>query len=212
MKIIKFGHSCLLLEENGVRILFDPGNFSDGKQDSVRDLDIILITHEHQDHCDPQSIKNILQNNPGVKIFTNHGVGAILQKEGINFEIIEEGGSVVYKDILVEAFGDKHAVIYQTISQIQNTGYFVNNKFFYPGDAFIVPPKMVEILALPVSAPWCKIAEVLDYAQTIHPQKWVAAHDGMLKNPDFGSRWPAMLLEPMGIKFIKLELGQETEI
>lgn len=211
MKVTKFGHSCMLVEENGVRILFDPGNFST-LQDGVTNLDLLLITHEHVDHCDSQSIKNILKNNPAVKIFTNSGVGAVLAKEGIDYEILEEGGSIVYKDVLVEAFGDKHAIIYNTIPQIQNTGYFINNKFFYPGDNFINPGKPVPILALPVAAPWLKISETLDYAQAVCPEKWFAAHDGMLKNPEFGSRWPVSLLEPMGMKFIKLEIGQETEV
>ncbi len=201
----------MLVEEKGVRILFDPGSFSNS-QDSVQNLDIILITHEHADHCDPISIKNILKNNPVVKIFTNSGVGAVLNKEGINYEILEEGGSIVYKDILIEAYGDKHAIIYSSIPQIQNTGYFINNKLFYPGDNFINPGKPVQVLALPVAAPWLKISETLDYAQAVHPESWFAAHDAMLKNPDFGSRWPAALLEPMGMKFIKLEIGQETEV
>lgn len=201
----------MLIEENGVRILFDPGNFST-LQDGVKNLDFILITHEHVDHCDPQSIKNILKNNPAVKIFTNSGVGAVLAKEGINYEILEEGGSIVYKDVLVEAFGDKHAIIYTAIPQIQNTGYFINNKFFYPGDNFINPGKPVLVLALPVAAPWLKISETLDYAQAVRPASWLAAHDGMLKNPEFGSHWPASLLEPMGMKFIQLEIDQETEV
>ncbi|MBI2052837.1 MAG: MBL fold metallo-hydrolase, partial [Candidatus Ryanbacteria bacterium] len=28
MKITKFGHCCLLIKENGVRILTDPGTYS----------------------------------------------------------------------------------------------------------------------------------------------------------------------------------------
>ncbi|MBP9694894.1 MAG: MBL fold metallo-hydrolase [Candidatus Magasanikbacteria bacterium] len=28
MRITKFGHSCLLVEENDVRVLIDPGAFS----------------------------------------------------------------------------------------------------------------------------------------------------------------------------------------
>ena len=49
MKITKFGHSCLLVEENGVRILFDPGSYSTAQND-VKNIDVVLITHEHSDH------------------------------------------------------------------------------------------------------------------------------------------------------------------
>lgn len=211
MKITKFGHSCFLIEENDVRILFDPGNYSN-LQDGVQNLDIILITHQHADHCDPQSIKNILKNNPSVKIFTNSGVGAVLNKEKIDYKILEEGGSIVYKDVLIEAFGNKHAIIYYAVAQIQNTGYFINNKFFYPGDNFINPGKPVPVLALPVAAPWLKISETVDYAQLIQPQIWLAAHDGMLNNQEVNEHRHDGFIDPMGIKFVKLKIGQEIEI
>ena len=50
MKITKFGHSCLLVEEGGARILLDPGKYSI-LQNNVENVDAIVITHEHQDHC-----------------------------------------------------------------------------------------------------------------------------------------------------------------
>lgn len=49
MKITKFGHCCLLIEENGVRILTDPGTYST-QQSEVKNIDFVLITHEHADH------------------------------------------------------------------------------------------------------------------------------------------------------------------
>lgn len=30
MRLTKFGHSCLLVEEGGARVLLDPGSFSEG--------------------------------------------------------------------------------------------------------------------------------------------------------------------------------------
>ena len=57
MKITKFGHCCLLIEEKGIRILTDPGMFSIRYQNNVRDIDIILITHDHQDHNNIKAVK-----------------------------------------------------------------------------------------------------------------------------------------------------------
>ena len=44
MRLTHFGHSCLLVELLGSRILFDPGNFSSGFE-SLTGLDAILVTH-----------------------------------------------------------------------------------------------------------------------------------------------------------------------
>lgn len=43
MKITKFGHCCLLIEEHLLRILTDPGNYN--TTPDVENIDIILITH-----------------------------------------------------------------------------------------------------------------------------------------------------------------------
>ena len=62
MKITKFGHCCLSVEERGVRILVDPGNYTSG-QNEAKGIHIVLITHhEHRDHLDMESLKRVLKN------------------------------------------------------------------------------------------------------------------------------------------------------
>src|SRR3989344_7684313 len=105
MKITRFGHSCMLIEEGEARILIDPGVWSHGQND-VKNLDAILITHEHPDHLDSKSIKQIIQNNPAAKIYTNKGVGKVLSENGTAFELLENGQNTKVKNVLVEAFGE----------------------------------------------------------------------------------------------------------
>ncbi|MBI4225083.1 MAG: MBL fold metallo-hydrolase [Candidatus Sungbacteria bacterium] len=248
MYITKFGHSCLLVEEGGARILIDPGSYST-MQNDVRNVDVILITHEHQDHLDLESLKMILSNNPEAKIVTNDGAGKMLAGEGIEYQEIKDGESTAIKNIPIEAFGRDHAMIHSTIPVIRNTGFFIAKRFFYPGDAFVRPymtetetakeppatyertvahmplsdyardnpflnakvglPKPVEILALPVTAPWMRSAEAVDYAAELKPKICIPVHDGMLKNPDTGHRLAKQILEPMGIEIRVLEPGQQ---
>ena len=73
MMITKFGHSCLLVEEEGVRVLFDPGDWTI-EQNTVERLDAICITHEHGDHCSIPSLQEIRKKNPNATIYTNSGV------------------------------------------------------------------------------------------------------------------------------------------
>ena len=180
MNITKLGHCCMVIEEAGVRIMTDPGAYST-LQDEARNIDYIFITHEHQDNFHLESLKVVLKNNPKAKIVTNRGVGKLLEKEGIGYELLEDKQSKTVSGVLLEGFGEKHAVIYQDFGQVQNTGYFIANRFFYPGDAFYNPGKPVEILALPVAGPWLKISEVIDYAKLLKPKICFPVHDGMLK-------------------------------
>ncbi|TSC96542.1 MAG: beta-lactamase domain-containing protein [Parcubacteria group bacterium Athens1014_26] len=210
MKITKFGHCCLLIEENGARILIDPGSYST-QQNTVKNIDIVIITHNHQDHFQMDSLKAILKNNPQAKIITNKSIGALLEREGIVFNVVENGQSITEKGILIEGFGDKHALIHSSRPSIQNTGYFIANKLFYPGDAFINPQKQIDILALPVSAPWETIAESIDYALELKPKICFPVHDGGIKAPGVFYRIPPEVLEPKGIKFVGLEIDKEYE-
>lgn len=210
MKITKFGHCCLLIEEKGVRILTDPGIYST-QQNEVKNIDVILITHEHADHCHVDSLKALLKNNPQAQVITNNDVGALLTKEGISFGLVEDGQKADIRGVLIEGFGRDHALIHASIPQIQNTGYFIDGKIFYPGDAFVIPGKPVEILALPVAGPWMRLAEAIDYALEIKPQTCFPVHEGMLKQPGPSHLIPSKVLGSQGIKFVVLEIGQEHE-
>ena len=106
MKVTKYGHCCLLIEKNDTRILTDPGSFTT-EQNNVKNIDVVLITHEHQDHFHIGSLKNILKNNPHVKIITNKGVGKLLDKEDIKYELVEDGQHAKIKNVLIEGFGIK---------------------------------------------------------------------------------------------------------
>ena len=212
MKITKVGHCCSLSEEKGIRILADPGMFSIRYQNNVRDIDIILITHDHQDHLHIESLKIVLKNNPRAKIITNKNTGILLKKEGITFDIIEDGQNISEKGVLIEGFGKLHAVMHSSIPQTQNTGYFIANRLFYPGDAFTHPGKNVEILALPVAGPWMKLTEAIDYALELKPKICFPVHEGILVSPGLTHRLPKQILEPQGIQFIILEINQETEV
>src|SRR5258708_2359950 len=144
MNIKKIGHCCLHIIENGVGILTDPGMFS-SEQDSLTDISIIIITHEHADHFHIDSVKEILKHNPEAKTIANSAVAGLLKKEGIVCEIVEDGQTITVQGIEIASFGKDHAVIYKTIPIVMNTGYLIANKFFMPGDAFAQPNVPVEI-------------------------------------------------------------------
>lgn len=214
MKITKFGHCCLLIEENGVRVLTDPGSYTTAQND-IRNIDVVLITHEHQDHFHIESVKEIIKNNPGVLIVTNNSVNELLKKENIlNTKIVEDGESFEYKGVKLSGYGKIHELIHKEWNSVQNTGYMIGDRLYYPGDAFYNPNVSVDILALPVAGPWCKIGDAIDFAITIKPKKYFAVHDGGLNDmgKGFTSRVAPQILLKHGIEFVPLEIGKETEI
>ncbi len=210
MKITKLGHSCLLIEEDRVRIVIDPGVWST-QQNDLHDIDITLITHEHADHFDIGSLKTMIANNPEVQIITNTSVSDKLSTENIPSTVIEADQNINIKGILIEGIGTEHAFLHTSIPCIQNTGYFIANRLFCPGDSFTVPQKPVEILAFPVAGPWTRLQESIDYAVTIKPKICFPIHDGIIKTPGSYHLIPPLVLEKIGIKFQILEIDKEYE-
>lgn len=211
MKITKFGHCCLLIEEGGVRILTDPGNYSTA-QDAVKGLSAVFITHEHGDHLHISSVKKILENNPGIKIFTTVLVKDLLAREGIAAQAVKNGEAFNVRGVLVKCFGELHAEIYVELERNPNIGFFINEHFFYPGDALTVPPLPVNTLALPVAGPWIKTSECIEYAIKINPKKCFPVHDAVYVHPRIPHYAPSVFLPKKGIEFFIPELGKEFEV
>ncbi len=210
MKIKKIGHCCLFIQTENINILTDPGSFSEGQND-IKKIDVVLITHEHADHLHVESLKKVLENNPNVLVLTNSGVGKILEEEGIGFQILEGRNIIEIKNVLLEAFDSKHEEIFEEIGQVQNTGYFIDKKLFYPGDSYSNPGKEVDVLALPVAGPWCKISDSIRYALSLKPKKVFPVHDGQLLEDRIGGshKIPEKVLSENGIEFISIKAGEE---
>lgn len=200
MKITKIGHCCLLIEENGVRILTDPGSFTT-EQNQLQSIDIVLITHEHADHLHIDSLKTILANSPEAQVISNTAVEPLLAAEAIACTVMSDAEAKQVKEVAIEAYEAPHALLHSTLSQVLNTGFFIANTLFYPGDSYINPQKPVDVLALPVAGPWAKTSEVTDYALAVKPKRCFPVHDAVLKITGANYKIPEMVLGKEGIEF-----------
>jgi len=219
MKITKFGHCCLLIEDKGVRILTDPGNYTT-EQDEIKNINVVLITHEHADHFHIESVKKVLANNPTAHIVTNKAVSSLLKEQKIESHVLNTGElfhvwdkdkAPTHEEVSIEAFEVPHAVIHESLPRVPNTGFLIADRLFYPGDALINPHKLVEILALPVAGPWIKISEAIDYALELKPKKCFPVHDAGLKSPDVVYRIHKLVLEPEHIEFVVIDNDASVE-
>jgi L-ascorbate metabolism protein UlaG (beta-lactamase superfamily) len=213
MKIKKIGHCCLVIETNGKRIMTDPGSFTIEEQGKEKEIDLILITHEHIDHFHIESLKKVLENNPQAVIFTNDGVGLLLGEAGIKYKVLKDKTPEDFLGVEIEAHDCKHEEIFQDFGQVLNTGYFIDKRLFYPGDSFYNPGKTVEILALPIAGPWTNIKDAISYALNVKPKICFPVHDGMINNSGIGfyHKMPGMALSLFNIEFRNFEGGKEEE-
>src|SRR5436309_13869266 len=86
MKITKLVHSCLLVEMPepvNRTVLFDPGMMSTVDVDALEYLDDIVITHEHGDHMDADTIKKLVEKFPKVRILSTASACKQLAEQGI---------------------------------------------------------------------------------------------------------------------------------
>ena len=215
MRIQKFIHSCLLVESRGVRLLMDPGVFSFGpsgvRPESFRDLDAIVVTHAHADHLDPEALATIVAHNPAAVVFSNEQIRAQLAASNIAVEVLE-GGTRDVRGCSIEAIPAEHARLLNAEIP-RNVSYVVDGRLLHPGDSFdasLETRRGIELLALPVMAPWTTELGVADFAMRMAPKKIFPIHDGYAKDFFVQSRHDnyASYFAKQGIDFVPLrEVG-----
>lgn len=100
------GHSTVLVEIDGMRILFDPvwakraspsalvgpRRFFDVPLPigEVPPLDAVIASHDHYDHLDRGVIKALAKAQPGVRFIVPLGVGAHIEKWGVSPERVTD--------------------------------------------------------------------------------------------------------------------------
>lgn len=184
MIVTQLGHSCLLVEIADTRVLLDPGGFTPGFED-VRDLDAILITHQHPDHCDVERLPQLLRGNPDARVLAEPQTAAQLAEKGIDVDDLTTATQFTFGPVTAHTVGRQHAVIHADIPRIDNVGVVLRAAgepaLFHPGDAIDAEPGDVDILGLPINAPWCAMKETIEFARRIGPGRFVPIHDGLLQ-------------------------------
>jgi L-ascorbate metabolism protein UlaG (beta-lactamase superfamily) len=185
MRIIKFGHACVRVEHDGVAVVLDPGVFTE--VGALDDADAVLITHEHADHYLPDHLQAT-----EAPVFTIDAVAAKIREDAP--EVAERvtvvaPGEEFDVGLPVRAVGELHAVIHPEMPRFYNSGYVLtagDQKVYHPGDALTGPDEQVDLLCVPVSAPWLKASEAIDFARAVKAPRNLAIHDRIYSEAGLG--------------------------
>lgn len=183
MRITHLGHSCLLVEEDGVRVLVDPGTLTHGFE-QLTDLAAVLVTHQHPDHVDVDRLPTLLEANAGARLLAEPEVAAELSKAGLAAAPVHAGDELALGSLHLAGVGGRHAVIHDDIPRVGNVGFVLTPSagpsLFHPGDMIDTVPEGVGVLALPVSAPWAAAKETVDFARAVGAGTVFPIHDALL--------------------------------
>ena len=185
MRVTKFGHACVRLEHEGTTIVVDPGVFT--SVEALDGADAVLITHEHPDHYHPDHLRSV-----DVPVWTIADVAARIAEDAP--DVAERVRTVAPGErfdagLPVTAVGELHAVIHPEMQRFHNSGYVVElgeRRLYHPGDALTGPGVDVDVLCVPVSAPWLKVSEAIDFARDVGAPVNLAIHDRVYSEAGLG--------------------------
>jgi L-ascorbate metabolism protein UlaG (beta-lactamase superfamily) len=125
-----------------------------------------------------------LEINPQAKLYAEPQAAAAMDEAGIGAEHMVAGETLTFGRVQVTPVGEKHALINEALPRVGNLGVVLRTKgepsLFHPGDAYDCEPGQIDILALPLNAPWTASRDTIAFAQRISPRVCVPIHDGLL--------------------------------
>jgi L-ascorbate metabolism protein UlaG (beta-lactamase superfamily) len=212
MRLTKLEHACVRLEKDSTSVVVDPGIWSaPGTLDGAA---AVLVTHEHFDHLDADALRAALGSDPDLTLWANASVAGQFGEFGDRVHTVQAGDAVDVAGFTVHVYGREHALLYQEIPVIANTGFLVDGTVFHPGDSFTVPEAGVDMLLLPVSAPWLKVSEMIDYAREVAPRQGLAIHDALLSDKGLAvlANWLGLAGKPSGASFERVDPGSVVDL
>jgi L-ascorbate metabolism protein UlaG (beta-lactamase superfamily) len=185
MRLTKLGHACVRIQHDDAVVVLDPGVFTE--PDAVDGATAVLITHEHPDHYLPDTLRRT-----DAPIWTIADVAARIREDAPD---LAERVTVVAPDdrvdvgLPVRVVGELHAVIHPELPRFHNSGYVVtagDTTVYHPGDALTAPGEDVDVLCLPVSAPWMRASEAVEFARAVRAPRNIAIHDRVYSEAGLG--------------------------
>ncbi|HEY2041902.1 MAG TPA: MBL fold metallo-hydrolase [Jatrophihabitans sp.] len=185
MKLTKYGHSCVrIADDSDRRLVIDPGVFS-AVPDALDGIDTVLLTHQHPDHVDVEALSAAATRNSELKVWGPRDVVDQLAKvEALadRLTAVGPGESFTAGGLQIQTYGGQHALIHSSVPVVSNVGYLVADTVYHPGDSYTVPTAAVELLLIPISAPWARISDTYDFVISVRAPRAFGIHDAIVSD------------------------------
>lgn len=182
MQITHLGHACVLIESDGTRLLIDPGTYSHGFED-LTGLAAIAATHQHADHVDPDRLGPLHDANPKAHLLLESEAAAAYDDRSVT--AVTPGQHLQVGTIAITTVGGRHTTNHDRVPTVGNVGYVLDaagTTFFHPGDSYDETPSGIDVLGLPLNAPWCRMSETLAFLHAVAPRVVIPIHTGLLND------------------------------
>ena len=207
MEITKLEHSGVVIKKGEERIVFDPVEFKK-ELPRLRNVVAVVITHKHSDHLQTEVLNKILSDNPGAKVFTTGDTAPLIG----GAIIVNVGDTHRVGEFTLDFFGKNHAAIVPGQIPCENIGVVVDGAVVNPGDSFDFPDVKTKVLFVPISAPWLKIAESMDFTGKVKPQVVTPVHDALLSElgESISGNWIKKACDEVGAEYRELRFDENT--
>lgn len=198
----------MLIEKNDTVIVIDPGVvFSEQYDiDDLGELDAVLYTHQHADHCDVDIIDRFVDMD--IPIYANKNTAALLDHD---VTVVADGDEWNIGEFSVVAHELAHCLMADGSEGPQNTGYLIENCFFHPGDGVSIEHLEVDNLAVPIAGPSVSIKDAFDFARQVQAKTLIPIHyDVFTENPQLLAKFNE--LHKLGFTIKVLDNEESTEI
>jgi L-ascorbate metabolism protein UlaG (beta-lactamase superfamily) len=170
------GQSCVRIEQDGVRIVIDPGLAAPA--DALDGAAAVLVTHEHSDHLGMPLLMSAVRSRRDLKIWTNRSVANLFAGTGVKVHQVDDGDTFDVMGIPISVHGSWHDQVHREIPPVRNVGFLVGSTLFHPGDALTDPAAPVGALLLPLCGRWVpRVGRLLDYVRQVHPGRVIPVHE-----------------------------------
>lgn len=204
MKITWIGQAGLLIETGGKKIMADPYlsdsveeiNPKNWRRAAVdeslfeEDIDMLVITHDHLDHLDPQTLERFLKKDKTLTVLAPYNAWQEVRKNGKNHNyVMFNRGTVWTQDgITFTAVKAEHSDL-TAIGFIIDDGEFkvyVTGDTLYNKDIFRELPKNLDAVFLPVNGVGnnMNISDAKRFAKMTGAKKAIPIHWGMFDELD----------------------------